>query len=88
VLRGPLGFGRSGVLHTDKILRLSFDSPIVIEIIDSDQKIRAFLPQLAAFDHCVITVAEVQALGLRDDTTQAPSPIDSTGPPSNSAGDV
>src|SRR5258708_18793695 len=39
VLRGPLGFGRSSVLHTEKILRLSQDLPVVIEIVDADEKI-------------------------------------------------
>ena len=46
VLRGPMGFGRSSHLHTAKILRLSMDLPIVIEIVDTAQKINAFLPVL------------------------------------------
>ncbi len=46
VLRGPLGFGRSSVLHTTKILRLSEDLPVVIEIVDAEEKINAFLPEL------------------------------------------
>src|SRR5712672_2859838 len=46
VLRGPMGFGKSSRLHTAKILRLSMDLPVVIEIVDSDEKIRAFLPVL------------------------------------------
>jgi len=46
VLRGPMGFGKSSRLHTAKILRLSYDLPIVIEIIDSEEKINAFLPVL------------------------------------------
>ncbi|MFN3842513.1 MAG: DUF190 domain-containing protein [Rehaibacterium terrae] len=46
VLRGPLGFGRSSRLHTAKILRLSEDLPVVIEIIDAPDKIDAFLPVL------------------------------------------
>ena len=44
VLRGPLGFGRSSRLHTTKILRLSQDLPLVIEIVDAEDKIEAFLP--------------------------------------------
>jgi uncharacterized protein len=44
VLRGPMGFGKSSRLHTAKILRLSMDLPIVIEIVDSREKIEAFLP--------------------------------------------
>jgi len=46
VLRGPLGFGHSSRLHTAKILRLSEDLPVVVEIIDSEEKITAFLPLL------------------------------------------
>lgn len=46
VLRGPMGFGASSHLHTAKILRLSTDLPIVIEIVDSEAKINSFLPQL------------------------------------------
>src|SRR5262245_21360228 len=43
VLRGPMGFGHSSVLHTTKIVRLSQDLPLVIEIVDSEEKINAFL---------------------------------------------
>ena len=43
VLRGPLGFGHSSVLHTTKIVRLSQDLPIVIEIIDTEEKINDFV---------------------------------------------
>ena len=46
VLRGPMGFGKSSHLHTAKILRLSMDLPIVIEIVDTAQKINAFFPVL------------------------------------------
>ena len=46
VLRGPMGFGKSSHLHTAKILRLSMDLPIVIEIVDSEDKVNAFLPVL------------------------------------------
>jgi PII-like signaling protein len=46
VLRGPMGFGHSSRLHTTKILRLSQDLPLVIEIVDSPEKIEAFLPVL------------------------------------------
>lgn len=46
VLRGPLGFGKSSRLHTAKILRLSTDLPILIEIVDAEEKIHGFLAQL------------------------------------------
>jgi PII-like signaling protein len=46
VLRGPMGFGKASRLHTAKILRLSMDLPLVIEIVDAEEKINAFLPVL------------------------------------------
>ena len=46
VLRGPLGYGHSSRLHTAKILRLSDDLPLVIEIVDHEDKINSFLPVL------------------------------------------
>jgi uncharacterized protein len=46
VLRGPMGFGKASRMHTSKILRLSMDLPIVIEIVDAEEKINAFLPAL------------------------------------------
>ena len=46
VLRGPMGFGKSSRMHTAKILRLSMDLPIVIEIVDSEEKINTLLPEL------------------------------------------
>ena len=46
VLRGPMGFGKSSRLHTSKILRLSYDLPLVIEIVDAEEKINTFLPVL------------------------------------------
>ena len=43
VLRGPMGFGRNSHLHTAKILRLSADLPMVVEIVDAEEKLRPFL---------------------------------------------
>jgi uncharacterized protein len=43
VLRGPMGFGHSSRLHTTKVLRLSQDLPLVIEIVDNEGKINAFV---------------------------------------------
>ncbi len=48
VLRGIVGYGHSSKLHTAKILRLSEDLPLVVEIVDSDQHIEEFLPVLDA----------------------------------------
>ena len=46
VLRGPMGFGAKSHMHTSKILRLSMDLPMVIEIVDSEEKIKTLLPFL------------------------------------------
>jgi uncharacterized protein len=46
VMRGVMGFGKHSILHTAKILRLSEDLPMVIEIVDSAEKINEFLPVL------------------------------------------
>jgi PII-like signaling protein len=46
VLRGVMGYGKNSILHTTKILRLSEDMPMVIEIVDSLEKIEKFLPLL------------------------------------------
>jgi len=44
VLRGPMGFGRHSRMHSAKLLELSTDLPIVIEIVDAEEKVNAFLP--------------------------------------------
>lgn len=46
MMRGPMGFGKSSRIHTEKILQLSMDLPVVIEIVDSEENIDAFLPRL------------------------------------------
>ncbi len=63
VLHGPMGFGASSRLHTTKILRLSEDLPLVIEIVDSEDKINAFLPALEEMMTSGLTTLEkVQVL--------------------------
>jgi uncharacterized protein len=67
VLRGPMGFGKSSHLHSAKILRLSEDLPMVIEIVDSQAKIDAFLPVLdKMMGSGLITVEKVQVLQYGD----------------------
>jgi len=46
VLRGVAGFGASSVVHTDKILRLSLDLPLIIEVVETEEAIEAVLPDL------------------------------------------
>lgn len=63
VLRGAMGFGHSSRLHTTKILRLSEDLPLVIEIVDGEEKIAAFLPVLETImTSGLITLEKVQVL--------------------------
>ena len=63
---GPMGFGKSSHLHTTKILRLSMDLPIVIEIVDSEEKIREFLPILdEMITGGLVTLERVQAIVYR-----------------------
>ena len=63
VLRGAMGFGASSRLHTTKILRLSEDLPLVIEIVDSEDKINQFLPVLdGIMSSGLITLEKVQVL--------------------------
>jgi hypothetical protein len=46
VLRGVAGFGASSVVHTDKVLRLSLDLPLIIEVVETEEAIQAILPDL------------------------------------------
>jgi PII-like signaling protein len=63
VLRGPMGFGKSSRLHTSKILRLSEDLPLVIEIVDSEENINRFLPILdQMMTSGLVTLEKVQVL--------------------------
>ncbi|PYQ45297.1 MAG: hypothetical protein DMF77_04745 [Acidobacteria bacterium] len=44
VLKGPMGFGRHSRMHASRLLEMSSDLPVVIEIVDSEEKVRSFLP--------------------------------------------
>ena len=72
VLHGLQGFGARSRLHTSKILRLSTDLPVVIEIVDREEKIEAFLPHI---DHAVseglATVEKVEVRFYRDGSENA-----------------
>ena len=75
VLRGGMGFGKSSRLHTTKILRLSVDLPLVIEIVDSEDKITAFLPELEKMiGGGLVTLEKVRVLHYRTGETAAPFP--------------
>lgn len=63
VLRGHVGYGHSSRIHTTKILRLSQDLPVVVEIVDSQDKIDAFLPVLdGMMTSGLVTIERVQVL--------------------------
>lgn len=63
VFRGPMGFGQTSRLHTAKILRLSEDLPLLIEIVDTEDKIASFLPVLdGMMGSGLVTLEKVQVL--------------------------
>src|SRR4051812_35907473 len=73
VLRGPMGFGKSSRLHTSKIIRLSMDLPLVIEIVDSEEKINSFLPALdEMIGGGLVTLEKVKVVHYRagEDSTE------------------
>jgi len=71
VLRGPMGFGKTSRLHTTKILRLSMDLPLVIEIVDSEENINSFLPVLdKMMTGGLVTLERVKVIDYRADETK------------------
>jgi hypothetical protein len=63
VLRGPMGFGQHARIHTAKILDLSANLPLVIEIVDAEDKIRAFLKELDGMkDLGLVTLEKVEVI--------------------------
>ena len=75
VLRGPMGYGLSSRIHTEKILRLSLDLPLVVEIVDTEEKVQAFLPLLdEMLQGGLVTLEKVRVIDYRaagDRVTQA-----------------
>jgi uncharacterized protein len=66
VFRGIMGFGAASRIHTSKILRLSEDLPVIVEIVDSEERIRTLLPWLD--EHCaegLVTLEPVTVLHYR-----------------------
>jgi len=63
VLRGVMGFGKNSILHTAKILRLSEDLPMVVEIVDSLEKVEAFVPTLdAMIKDGLVTIEKIRVI--------------------------
>jgi PII-like signaling protein len=66
VLRGVMGYGKHSILHTAKILRLSEDMPMIIEIVDSLEKIEKFLPVLdELIKDGLVTIEKVKVIHYR-----------------------
>jgi PII-like signaling protein len=73
MLRGHLGFGHSAHIHTSKILRLSNDLPVVVEIVDTQEKIDTFLPVLdTMMSSGLVTIEKVQVLQYGSEMTYRP----------------
>jgi uncharacterized protein len=72
VLRGPMGFGANSRVHTTKLLELSTDLPIVIEIVDTGDKIQTLLPFLdEVVAEGLITIEDVRVLRYRHNQSKA-----------------
>jgi PII-like signaling protein len=66
VLRGIEGYGRAARVHTSRILRLSEDLPVVIEVVDREDRLRAVLPEIDAMvDEGLITLEHVEVIAYR-----------------------
>ncbi len=73
VLRGPMGFGKSSQLHTAKVLQLSMDLPVVVEIVDTPDRIRTFLPVLdEMMQGGLVTIENVQVLDHANRNSASP----------------
>ena len=77
VLRGIAGFGATARVHTDKILRLSLDLPLVIECVETQEKIDEILPELdEMLGGGLITLERVQVIMYRSEQHATNSPIE------------
>ncbi|MBN2594200.1 MAG: DUF190 domain-containing protein [Sedimentisphaerales bacterium] len=66
VLRGSMGFGADSRIHTAKILRLSEDLPIVIEIVDKPEKIQEILPEIdKMIREGMVTLEKINVIAYR-----------------------
>jgi uncharacterized protein len=72
VFRGPMGFGKSSHIDKNAVLRLSFDCPVVIEMVDTEEKIRSFLPTVEAIiGPGLVTIERVDAIFYKGKNDQA-----------------
>lgn len=74
LLRGPMGFGKSNVMHSDKFIELASDLPLIIEIVDVEEKINAFLLVLdQTMKGGFVTLEKVQVIDYRVSGESPPS---------------
>jgi PII-like signaling protein len=75
VFRGIMGFGASAGIHSEKVLRLSLDLPLVVECVDTEEKIQAILPELdRMIGGGLITLERAQVIMYRGDHPQDSHP--------------
>lgn len=75
VLRGPMGFGATSRIHTAKILRLSMDLPMVIEIVDTEEKVKSFLPELdQMMGGGLVTMEKIKVIHYRGGSKSGETP--------------
>lgn len=83
VFKGAMGFGAHSRVHTFKLLRLSEDLPMLIEIVDAEEKIRAFLPEIDPMvGEGLVTLERVEVIQYRPGLSQpatAPPPMPGSG---------
>ena len=76
VIRGIEGFGAKAHLHTTRLLRLSEDLPVLIEVVDEEERVRAILPELDAMvGDGLITLEKVEVLAYRANGGDARQPV-------------
>ena len=76
VVRGALGFGVHSRIHTSKLLRLSEDMPMIVEIVDGPAKIEAFIPTLDAMvGEGLITIEKVRVVAYRHSGGNCPAGV-------------
>lgn len=72
VLKGAMGYGASSVIHTDRILRLSEDLPVVIEVVDTAERVQDLLPLLdEMISGGMITLEKAHVIRYRAEKSQA-----------------
>ena len=81
VLHGTMGFGAHSRMHTAKILRLSEDLPVVIEIVDKPERIEEFLPELEGMiDEGLVTLEKVKVIAYRHNVDSTSSDASGAAP--------